>query len=206
MHHPVPKASRLHARQRLFVTEYMLDLNATQAAIRAGYSPKSARQMASENMAKPAIAAEIARLQAVELQRINARFEINQDKVLRQLALGAFADVRGLFNSNGRAKSIHELTEDQAALIEGIEVFETIIRRPNDTNPDTVLSRTFKYKVTRRQPWADMLMRHLGQYAKDNKQVGEAQAAGLAALVGQMKGSTVPVVKNPPADDGPKLH
>lgn len=46
---------KLTAKQQRFCDEYLIDLNATQAAIRAGYSEKAARQIATENMAKPAI-------------------------------------------------------------------------------------------------------------------------------------------------------
>jgi phage terminase small subunit len=45
----------LTAKQQRFVAEYLLDLNATQAAIRAGYSRKTARQIGTENLAKPAL-------------------------------------------------------------------------------------------------------------------------------------------------------
>ena len=47
--------TKLTAKQQRFCDEYLIDLNATQAAIRAGYSEKAARQIATENMAKPSI-------------------------------------------------------------------------------------------------------------------------------------------------------
>lgn len=50
----------LTPKQARFVTEYLVDLNATQAAIRAGYSAKTARQMGTENLSKPVIAEAIA--------------------------------------------------------------------------------------------------------------------------------------------------
>ncbi len=50
----------LNARQQRFVDEYLVDLNATQAALRAGYSPKTAHVIGSENLKKPAIAAVVA--------------------------------------------------------------------------------------------------------------------------------------------------
>ncbi|WP_317313223.1 terminase small subunit [Absicoccus porci] len=46
---------KLTAKQRRFVQEYLIDLNATQAAIRAGYSKNSARQVGTENLSKPSI-------------------------------------------------------------------------------------------------------------------------------------------------------
>lgn len=54
----------LTAKQQRFIDEYLVDLNATQAAIRAGYSEKTARVIGPENLSKPAVASEVARRQA----------------------------------------------------------------------------------------------------------------------------------------------
>jgi len=80
----------LTSKQRRFVDEYLVDLNATQAAIRAKYSPRTARQIGEENMTKPAIQAAIAR----RMKDREARTEITQDKVLRELAKIGFSDIR----------------------------------------------------------------------------------------------------------------
>ena len=65
----------LNDKQRRFVEEYLIDLNATQAAIRAGDSAKTANRTASENMSKPDIQSRIAELKAQsnDLVGINAR-------------------------------------------------------------------------------------------------------------------------------------
>lgn len=76
-------------KQKRFIDEYLIDLNATQAAIRAGYKEKSARQIATENLAKPYI-------QNIVLQRvqqIQERVQITQDDVITQLARIAFSDM-----------------------------------------------------------------------------------------------------------------
>lgn len=84
-------ASRpLNAKQQRFVDEYLVDLNATQAAIRAGYSKKTAGAIGGELLEKPEIASAVAVGQA---KREN-RTHITQDKVLRELAILAFSDVR----------------------------------------------------------------------------------------------------------------
>lgn len=80
----------LNPKQRRFVAEYLIDLNATQAAIRAGYSKKTAGQMGGENLLKPEIQAEIAKRQ----QKRSERTEITQDRVLRELARIGFSDIR----------------------------------------------------------------------------------------------------------------
>ena len=76
-------------KQQLFVDEYLVDLNATQAAIRAGYSEKTARSVGGENLTKPDIAAAIAK--AIEAR--SERTEVTQDRVLEELAVLAFAPI-----------------------------------------------------------------------------------------------------------------
>lgn len=82
-------AGALHARRRRralagqdrFVAEYPIDLNATQAAIRAGYSKKTAKSVGSENLTKP----DIAKAVAAALARRADRVEVNQDYVLSSI-------------------------------------------------------------------------------------------------------------------------
>ena len=74
--------SKLTARQAMFVSEFSLDGNATQAAIRAGYSAKTAKAIGTENLAKPAIAAAIAEARAKQF----ARNDITADRVLGEIA------------------------------------------------------------------------------------------------------------------------
>ena len=71
----------LTPRQARFIEEYGIDLNATQAAIRAGYSTTTARQMGTENLSKPVIANAIAAAQKARSERT----EITQDEVVRGL-------------------------------------------------------------------------------------------------------------------------
>ena len=80
--------AKLTKKQKKFCDEYLIDLNATQAAIRAGYSEKTARFIGAENLTKPNI-------QEYIQQRMNERekrTEITQDMVLRELAKIAFSN------------------------------------------------------------------------------------------------------------------
>ncbi len=72
---------KLTDKQATFCKEYLIDLNATQAAIRAGYSNKTAGSVGHENLTKPEIQAEIGRLQQERAKRI----EISSDDVLRDI-------------------------------------------------------------------------------------------------------------------------
>lgn len=78
----------LTGKQKRFVEEYLVDLNATQAAIRAGYREKTAGQIGFENLKKPEIQEAVAKA----IQERQARTEITQDRVLSELGRVAFAD------------------------------------------------------------------------------------------------------------------
>lgn len=82
----------LTAKQEKFVDEYLVDLNATQAAIRAGYSPGTARQMGAENLSKPDIQLAVSEAR----KRQQARTEITADRVLQEIVSVALADAREL--------------------------------------------------------------------------------------------------------------
>ena len=72
---------KLTAKQSLFVKEYLIDLNATQAAIKAGYSNKSAKEIGCENLTKPNIAKAI----QTAMDKRSNRLEITQDSVLKNI-------------------------------------------------------------------------------------------------------------------------
>lgn len=135
------KGDKLGAKQELFCLEYLIDLNATQAAKRAGYSEKTAQRMGSENLSKPLISARIGvlfgeRAAKVEvdaewvLRQAKASFEINSDvfigdsglnEMVNAAAAGKFlelcgkhVDVQAFVNN---AKVEHTLTDDFSQLM-----------------------------------------------------------------------------------------
>ena len=73
--------AKLTAKQQRFCDEYLIDLNATQAAIRAGYSEQSARQMGTQNMSKPSVKEYIEKRMAEKEDELIA----DQDEVLKYL-------------------------------------------------------------------------------------------------------------------------
>lgn len=88
----------LTEKQQRFVEEYLVDLNATQAAVRAGYSEKTARSIASENLAKPDIQEAVAALKAKRAERL----QITQDSVLAELAVIGFANLGDYLSVDAR--------------------------------------------------------------------------------------------------------
>lgn len=108
----------LTPKQQRFVSEYLIDLNATQAAIRAGYSQKTAGAIGSENLQKPEIAAAVADKAGQALNAVG----YGAERVLQEYGKIAFSDVRALFDEHGNMLPIRELPDDVAASIAGVEV------------------------------------------------------------------------------------
>ena len=85
---------KLTAKQQRFCDEYLIDLNATQAAIRAGYSKKNADKIGSELLGKTRVAEYISERKADRM----VRTEITQDMVLKELANIAFSNAADYAN------------------------------------------------------------------------------------------------------------
>jgi phage terminase small subunit len=95
---------KLTVKQRLFVREYLVDLNATQAAIRAGYSKKTAKAIAWENLTKPYLVQAI--FESMENREKNV--ETSAEWVLKALHGEAIADIADLYDKAGSLKPIHD--------------------------------------------------------------------------------------------------
>lgn len=111
---------KLTAKQQRFVAEYLVDLNATQAAIRAGYKAKTAGQTGAENLKKPQIQEAIKRANENRLKRTN----ISADRVLQEIARIAFSvatDVVEVRDGEVVIRDTESLTTDQKAAIAGIK-------------------------------------------------------------------------------------
>ena len=106
---------KLTPKRAAFVEEFACDMNATQAAIRAGYSVKTAKEQATRLLSNVHVAAEIAKGRAARSERTG----ITADRVLQELARIAFFDVRKLLNDDGSMKPISEIDDDTRAASQG---------------------------------------------------------------------------------------
>lgn len=111
---------KLTPKQRRFVLEYLLDGNATQAAVRAGYSPRTAHQQGYENLQHPDVKAAV---DAAESRRL-AKVEVKGEKVLDELAHAAFSDPIGLFRTDCTLKALEEMEPEMRRAIKSIEFEE----------------------------------------------------------------------------------
>lgn len=107
-------------KQDMFCREYLIDLNATQAAIRAGYSDKTANRTASENLSKPDIQNRIAELKAQRNEQVN----IDAAYVLRRLVEIDQMDVLDILLANGELKPIKDWPKTWRTTLSGMDVTE----------------------------------------------------------------------------------
>lgn len=110
--------AKLNKKQEMFCREYLKDLNATQAAIRAGYSEKTAKDIGCENLAKPNIKKRIAELMAER----NERTKVDADYVLKRLVEIDQMDVVDILNDDLTIKPIVEWPVCWRRTIQGIDL------------------------------------------------------------------------------------
>lgn len=171
---PSPKA--LRGKRLRFAQEYLVDLNGTQAAIRAGYGEKNARSTASELLALPEVEAAVARLRAARSDRT----AVTADRVVAELAAVAFADIRNVVTWN-RAIRMHE-TEDGALPVE--TVWSVDLKTPDELPPEAAAalaelslspSGALKVKMHSKVRALELLARHLGLLEVDKESEKPAQ-------------------------------
>lgn len=110
----------LNKKQKRFVEEYLIDLNATQAAIRAGYSPSTAYSIGNENLRKPEIKSEIDKAIAERSKRTG----INADRILQELGKLGFINIADVVDlETGKIKD--SATEEDLACIQSIKIKPT---------------------------------------------------------------------------------
>lgn len=159
----------LTPKQARFVDEYLVDLNATQAAIRAGYSAKTAEWIGPQLLGKTHVAEAVAE----RMKARSERTEITQDRVLAELAKIAFADQRAVmeWGPNGvRLRDSTLLSDDEAAIVS--EVSESV----------TASGGTLKLKTHDKVGALKLLGEHLGMFKQKVEVTGEGGSPLLSGI------------------------
>jgi len=146
-------------KQTKFCREYIIDLNATQAAIRAGYSKNTARFIACENLTKPNIQQKLAELQ----KEVAKRNEVTIDIIIGELKELGFSNISD-FMHNGKMLPLAEVTKDRLKAVSQVKLTRT-------SNDDSE-RETIEFKFYDKLSALDKLARHLGFYEKDHQQQG----------------------------------
>lgn len=151
--------ARLTKKQQMFVDEYLIDLNATQAAIRSGYSVKTANEQGARLLANVSISTAIARLMAERSKRTG----INAERIIQELAKIAFLNPTDVINMD-EATVKGEANRDDTAAIASVKV-KTIPGEDGDITEREV--RTYdKVKAL------ELLGKHLGMFTDKFKVEG----------------------------------
>lgn len=142
--------AKLTEKQQRFVEEYLVDLNATQAAIRAGYSVKTADVQGSRMLGNVKVQSAIGEAMALRSRRTG----INQDRVVLELAKIAFVKITDIVNSNGKIK------ED--AKPEDLACIETVKYKASYTDKGDSVER--EVKISSKLKALELLGKHLGMW------------------------------------------
>lgn len=149
---------QLTPQQEKFAREYLIDRNATQAAIRAGYSPKTARQQGQRllsHVALQQVVQQAAHKAAKQVSKSISGLEVSVERILKERARLAFFDPRKMFDEHGQPLPVASLDDDTAACIAGYEL-----------DPEKF---TTKVKLASKDASLTALEKHLGMYSDNEK-------------------------------------
>lgn len=166
--------AKLTEKQQRFVDEYLIDLNATQSAIRAGYSVKRASEIGYQLLQKTTVQTAIAEKMAERSRRVG----INQDRVIMELAKIALVNIQDVVDTENASLLPGAGREDTAA-IQSVKVKRTI--------SDNMTIEEREIKIADKTRALELLMRHLGMF-KDKLEVSAIQkeTSKLDDLIKQM--------------------
>jgi len=149
----------LTAKQQRFVDEYLIDLNATQAAIRAGYSEKTAQEIGSENLSKPMVAAAIAERQ----KALADKARVTAEKIVAELAKLGFSNMQdyvGVTPDGSPFVDLSAVDRDKWAAVGEITV-DHINKREGE---ETKAVERVKFKLADKRAALVDLGKHLGMF------------------------------------------
>lgn len=173
-----PEAVALTARQSRFVDEYLLEPNATQAAIRAGYSEKTAKSQAQRLLTNVGVANAIAKRQQERAFRTN----INADYVLHRLAEIDQLDVADIIDDAGNMLPIKQWPKSWRTSISGLDVHEMMT--------DDVMTVVRKIKWPDKLKNIELLGKHVSvkAFEAEKESAAEDMATALTKLAEKLPG------------------
>lgn len=165
---PKRKPGRLTPKQEAFVREYLVDLNATQAAIRAGYSPKTAKEQGHALLKDERVAEAIAKARVESAQRAG----VTAERVLAEYELIAFSRMSRVFDiGDGKVALRGAIDDDAIAAIASIE--QTADYIPGGDHRDPVDRVKIKVKFHNKLDALNALAKHLGIDKPDHQRTIE---------------------------------
>ena len=163
------KRRKLTEKQKAFVAEYQVDLNATQAAIRAGYSPKNADVIGPRLVGKSWVSEAIKKETEARLHKVGVR----SDAVLTQMARISFHDIRRLYDpKTNTLLAVNDFPEDMVPAIAGVETFEEYEGRGEERH---LVGYTKKVRLWDPSPALTNMSKHLGIIGNGRHEIEEEE-------------------------------
>ena len=183
-------SEKLTDLQRKFVKEYLIDLNATQAAIRAGYSEKTAYNAGHENLKKPLISAAL----QSEMKKRERRTEITADRVLRELAKIGFSEMTDFLEVE-TARVVVGHDEETGEPIS--EIRQLVLMKDTATTPKEKLAAIAEVKQARdgsisfrlhdKKGALDSIAKHLGMFVEKREVTGAGGGPIIVKFEGELE-------------------
>lgn len=148
--------------------EYLVDLNATAAAKRAGYNEKTAYSMGQRLLKNVEVQRSIQEAQ----KSLRNRTEITQEMVIRETAKLAFFDVRKMFDKDGKPLDISQLDDDTAAALVGLDV-QDVYNFSEDEKQ--FIGYVKKYKMADKLKALELLGKRFGTWEPQDKEQTEVE-------------------------------
>lgn len=175
------KTDRLRPKHARFVREYIVDLDATKAAIRSGYSDKTAGQIGWQLLQKTTIQSALAVAQA----ELAAKSGVTPEKIIQGFAQGAFYDIADFYDKDGNLKNVHDIPKEARSALAGLEVEELYA---GNGESRVNIGQVKKVKLVSRHQNLDSLAKHLGLYDADNRQQGKEMVFRVVYEAAAMEG------------------
>lgn len=170
---------KLNDRQERFCLEYVKDLNATQAAIRAGYSEKTAKSIGAENLTKPDLQKRISELQNDR----NNELKVDAQYVLNRLLEIDQMDVLDILSDDGSIKAIHNWPKVWRTSLSGIDLAEMFEGRGDERDLVGILK---KIKWPDKVKNLELLGKHIGINAFSERQDIKMSLNPLSDLIDEI--------------------
>ena len=187
---------KLTSKQKMFVKEYLVDLNATQAALRAGYSEKTAYRTGADNLKKPQIQEAIQQA----MQKREQRTEITADKVLEEYAKLGFSDVSDYLEVVTERVLVDRTAEGEP--ISEIKQF-VFMKDTKDIPPEKLAAisevkqhkdGSISFKLHDKRGALDSIARHLGMFTERIEHTGKDGGPIQTAV--DLSGLTIEELRN----------
>jgi phage terminase small subunit len=158
----------LNPKQIRFCKEYVVDCNGKQAAIRAGYSKKTAAEQAARLLTNVNVKKYIQWLQ----DELSEKTGVKAEDVIKEFALIAFANIQDFIQADNEIVDISKIARDKAAAVESIQT--TVNVTTNKKGSKEYETQNIKLKMHSKLSALENLGKHLGVFREDNQQKGDS--------------------------------